>query len=269
MRYFLQRLGQFAHRLLPRHLRRDGAHAHRAERAGRPGSHDARRHRQPAADRRRSRPEYHLDSNYFVQYCYWLKGMLTGDMGYLGQQNLTVANYIKPRILTTSSSASTRSSSALIIAVPLGVFQAYQRDGIVRQGRQLPLVRLRLGPGARARPAAASAAVRRPRSGWFPRIGDKIYPWDDLGEHFKNFFLPTLILTLPLAAVFTRLLRADMVADPAERLHHPGQRQGRAAEARAVGPRPAQLAVLAADQRRPAARRHRRRRRRRRAALRP
>ena len=46
--------------------------------------------------------------------------------------------------------------------------------------------------------------------GWFPRIGNKIYPWDDLGLHFKNFFLPTVVLTLPLAAVFTRLLRADM-----------------------------------------------------------
>ena len=46
--------------------------------------------------------------------------------------------------------------------------------------------------------------------GWFPRIGEKIYPWDDLGEHFRNFFLPALVLVLPLAAVLTRILRADM-----------------------------------------------------------
>lgn len=48
------------------------------------------------------------------------------------------------------------------------------------------------------------------RLGWFPRIGDKIYPWDDPWQHFLNFFLPVMILTLPLAAVWTRLLRADM-----------------------------------------------------------
>jgi ABC-type dipeptide/oligopeptide/nickel transport system permease component len=47
--------------------------------------------------------------------------------------------------------------------------------------------------------------------GWFPRVGDKIYPWDDLGAHIENFFVPTLVLTLPLAAIYTRLLRADMV----------------------------------------------------------
>ncbi|MEZ5251816.1 MAG: hypothetical protein R2713_22205 [Ilumatobacteraceae bacterium] len=38
-----------------------------------------------------------------------------------------------------------------------------------------------------------------------------MYPWQDLGEHFRNFFVPTLVLTLPIAAVFARLLRGDMV----------------------------------------------------------
>jgi len=47
--------------------------------------------------------------------------------------------------------------------------------------------------------------------GWFPRINSKIYPWDDPWEHFRNFFLPVLTLSLPIAAVFTRLLRADMI----------------------------------------------------------
>jgi peptide/nickel transport system permease protein len=47
--------------------------------------------------------------------------------------------------------------------------------------------------------------------GWFPRTGEKIMPWDDLGAHFRNFFLPVVVLTLPLAAIFARLLRADMV----------------------------------------------------------
>ena len=40
---------------------------------------------------------YHLDQNLLVQYFWWLKGMLTGDMGISVQQNLTVADYIKPR----------------------------------------------------------------------------------------------------------------------------------------------------------------------------
>ena len=49
--------------------------------------------------------------------------------------------------------------------------------------------------------------------GWdvFPRLGDKIYPWEDPVEHFNNFFLPAMTLAIPIAAVLTRLLRSDMV----------------------------------------------------------
>jgi peptide/nickel transport system permease protein len=39
-----------------------------------------------------------------------------------------------------------------------------------------------------------------------------VYPWQDLGEHIHNFALPVLTLVIPQAAIFTRLLRADMVA---------------------------------------------------------
>jgi peptide/nickel transport system permease protein len=46
---------------------------------------------------------------------------------------------------------------------------------------------------------------------WFPRTGEKIMPWEDLGAHIRNFFLPVVVLTMPLAAIFARLLRADMV----------------------------------------------------------
>ncbi|HEX3088692.1 MAG TPA: ABC transporter permease, partial [Ilumatobacteraceae bacterium] len=36
-------------------------------------------------------------------------------------------------------------------------------------------------------------------------------PWQSLSEHFRNFFLPVVVLTLPLAAIFTRVLRSDMI----------------------------------------------------------
>ncbi len=45
--------------------------------------------------------KYHLDSNYFVQYWYWLKGMLTGDFGYSVTNNLPVADLMKGRVMTT------------------------------------------------------------------------------------------------------------------------------------------------------------------------
>jgi peptide/nickel transport system permease protein len=49
------------------------------------------------------------------------------------------------------------------------------------------------------------------RWGWFPADSEKIWPWDDPWEHVRNMALPTITLALALAAVFTRLLRADMI----------------------------------------------------------
>src|SRR6478609_1145652 len=61
--------------------------------------------------------QYHLDQNLLVQYFWWLKGMLTGDMGISVQQNLTVANYIKPRVLTTLLLGVYAMVGALLISV--------------------------------------------------------------------------------------------------------------------------------------------------------
>ncbi len=151
---------------------------------------------------------YHLDSNLLVQYLWWLKGMVTGDMGISVQQNITVAKYIKPRILTTMFLGVYSIVWGLIIAVPLAVFQAYRRDS----------VRDRIASYLSFFFVSVPALVLAPvfiflfvtKLTWFPRIGEKIYPWDDLGSHIHNFLLPVIVLTLPLAAVFTRLLRADM-----------------------------------------------------------
>ena len=152
--------------------------------------------------------KYHLDQNLLVQYFWWLKGMITGDMGVSVQQNVTVANYIKPRILTTLLLGVYAMVWALIIAVPLGVFQAYRRDSKRDKLANFFSFIFLSTPALVLGPLVILLFVTH--LGWFPRIGNKIYPWDDPWEHFKNFFLPTLILTIPLAAVWSRVLRADM-----------------------------------------------------------
>jgi peptide/nickel transport system permease protein len=169
--------------------------------------------------------KYRLDSNYFVQYFFWLKNMVTGDMGFSVPNSLPVSSLIKTRVMTTLLLGVYAITWGVIIAVPLAVRQAYKRDSWFDK----------LGSGASFAFVSAPAIVLAPIltlllikentiglpgplsdyqitfGGWFPRIGDKVYPWQDLGEHFRNFFVPTLVLTLPIAAIFSRLLRGDMV----------------------------------------------------------
>ncbi len=171
---------------------------------------------------------YHLDSNMLVQYFWWLKGMVTGDMGVSVQQNITVANYIKPRIMTTVFLGVYSIVLGLLIAIPLAVFQAYRRDSVRDRVASwfsflfVAIPALVLGP--------LMIAVFVTWLGWFPRIGDKIYPWDNLGEHFHNFFLPTVILTWPwprsspacCAPTWRSPCRATSSRWPAPRASHHG-----------------------------------------------
>jgi len=152
--------------------------------------------------------EFKLDENYFVQYWYWLKELVQGNFGYSVQNNLPVSELITTRVMTTVLLGFYAIVLALLISVPLAVYQAYRRDRAFDRAASggtflfvsVPTIVL----------ATFVALIFVENLGWFPRIGDKIYPWEDFGAHIENFFLPTLTLTLPLAAIFTRLLRGDM-----------------------------------------------------------
>lgn len=165
--------------------------------------------------------QFHLDSNYFVQYFYWLKGMLTGDMGFSVPNQITVASYIRGRAMTTILLGLYATVLAVVIAVPLAVRQAYKRDSnFDRAASGISFLFVSV-PAIVLAPILTIILINKNEisvgdyiitiGGWFPRVGEKIYPWQDLGAHIKNFFVPVLVLTLPLAAIYTRLLRGDMV----------------------------------------------------------
>jgi peptide/nickel transport system permease protein len=152
---------------------------------------------------------YHLNGNLLAQYWYWLKGMLTGDFGISVQQNTTVAKYLGGRVWTTIFLGFYAILWAVIIAVPVGVYQAYKRDSnFDRSGNFLSFLFVSL-PALILAPFIIYLFVVKLE--WFPRVGEKIMPWQSLSEHFRNFFLPVVVLTLPLAAIFTRVLRSDMI----------------------------------------------------------
>jgi peptide/nickel transport system permease protein len=152
---------------------------------------------------------YHLHAPLIVQYGYWLKGMVTFDMGISVQQNLRVSTYISSRVLSTVFLGMYSLGLAIIVAIPVAVFQAYRRDS--KRDKLLS--------------ASSFAFVAIPPVvmgvflilvfvrwlHWFPRTGEKVYPWDSPTQHIRNFALPVLALSLPVGAVFSRLLRGDMV----------------------------------------------------------
>jgi peptide/nickel transport system permease protein len=154
--------------------------------------------------------KYHLDENYFVQYFHWLRLiLLEGDFGISASNNVAVSSLISRRIVTTLLLGVYALTLALLIATPLAVHQAARRDRLFdRTASIASFVFISV-------PAIVIAVVLKllfvERWAIFPRIAERIYPWDDLGAHVRNFTLPALTLALPAAAVLTRLLRADLV----------------------------------------------------------
>jgi peptide/nickel transport system permease protein len=153
--------------------------------------------------------KYHLDSNYFVQYFYWLKNLLTGNMGRSEVFSTDVSTLIVQKIMPTLLLGVYAMVLALLISVPLGVWSAYRRDGYFDKAGSFLSFAFVSTPALVLGVLFSLVFVNH--FGHFPRVSDKVYPWDDPYQHFRNFFLPTITLALPIAAVFTRLLRSDMV----------------------------------------------------------
>jgi peptide/nickel transport system permease protein len=152
---------------------------------------------------------YHLTDNLFVQYGYWLAKMVRGDFGFSVIANQTVARYMKGRVLVTLFLGAYSTLWGMIIAIPVAVYQAYKRDSrFDKAGNFMSFLLVSL-PTLVLAPFVIFFFVNKLH--WFDRISEKIMPWEDLGAHVRNFLLPVLVLALPLAAVFARLLRADMV----------------------------------------------------------
>lgn len=152
---------------------------------------------------------YHLDAPIIVQYGYWLKGMVTLDMGVSVQQNLAVSTYIGGRIVVTLFLGLYSLALGVLVAIPVAVFQAYRRDSVRDKALSIGSFVFVAIPPVVMGVLLILLFVRT--LGWFPRTGEKIWPWDDPVEHFHNFALPVLALSLPVGAVFSRLLRGDMV----------------------------------------------------------
>lgn len=206
MRYFLQRLLQlvvvflivtFAAMVAIQGASRDPAR----DLAGPLNSNEARVEQ--------IRKLYHLDRAYPIRYGYWLKNVVTLDLGTSPTLGLPVRTIIGQRAPITLLLGLYSIIFALLIAVPVAVYAAYRRDG--------PFDRIVSG--------LTFATVSLPNiilavllgyffaTKWriFPYAASKVWPWDDFTEHLRNVALPTFVLGIGLAAIFIRLLRADLV----------------------------------------------------------
>jgi peptide/nickel transport system permease protein len=155
------------------------------------------------------RDELRLDDPLPLRYVAWLGDALQGDLGrsYFTQQEVTEA--IVERFPVTLEVMVVSMVMALAVSIPLGMVTAYRAGGLLdRAVTGLTFGMLAVPSFMMALLFIYLFAVEL---GWFPATG-----WtrltEDPVENLRSVFMPALSLAAVNVAVFTRLLRTDMIA---------------------------------------------------------
>ena len=171
--------------------------------------------------------ELHLNEPFWVRYGNWLGGVFHGSLGTSLQNGENVTTILGARLPVTAELLLYAFVVSLVLAVGLAVLVARWPNGIMdRISLVISMMGLSVAPYVLALVLIYLFAVKVQ---WFPAIG-YTSPSANLVENIKSLTLPAIAIGLPLFAVYTRLLRADIL----EQL----QREDYIVTARAKGVRP-------------------------------
>ncbi|HEY9331171.1 MAG TPA: ABC transporter permease [Streptomyces sp.] len=156
------------------------------------------------------RTELGLDQSLVTRYLDWLGGVLTGD---LGQSVVPPQSEVTDRVMSalpvSFEIAALGLLIALLIAVPLAMWSAYREnsaaDRIIGAGTFGVLSVPSFLAGLLLIMLLVNSAGWFPRSEWI-RLGD-----GDLLGNLHHAFLPALTVALAELAMFTRVLRGDLI----------------------------------------------------------
>jgi peptide/nickel transport system permease protein len=155
------------------------------------------------------REDLNLDDPFIVRYFAWLGDAVTGDLGTSYVTDQPVSDTIQSRLPVTAQLAFMSIFIAVVVAIPVGVLGAY------KQGKWADTTTS----------AAVQVALSIPnfvfgifliwlfavQLGWLPASN-----WsrlsDGVGDNMKSAILPALSLALAQMALFSRLVRSDMMA---------------------------------------------------------
>jgi peptide/nickel transport system permease protein len=146
----------------------------------------------------RVRQDYGLDLPLYRQYLNYLGNLLTGDLGESYQQRISVTRAIGEQLGPTVALALSAALLALVLAVTVAVFTAGRRRWVRSTASGVEVV---LASFPTFVLGLLLLIVFSFRTGWFPVSGN---------DGFAALILPAVTLALPIAAVLSQVLRAEL-----------------------------------------------------------
>ncbi|HKZ50347.1 MAG TPA: ABC transporter permease, partial [Dehalococcoidia bacterium] len=154
------------------------------------------------------RKELGVDKPLHIQYLNWVGGALKGDFGRSLWTRQPTWDMLRDRIPVTLELALLSYSLALLIAIPIGVLSAVRQDTWSDYlGRIFAMSGLSIPDFWLATVAIIFLSIYM---GWSPPLR-YVGPFDDLGQNFSQFWLPSLILGYRLASTGMRMTRSTML----------------------------------------------------------
>jgi peptide/nickel transport system permease protein len=152
--------------------------------------------------------QLHLNEPFWVRYGEWLGGVFHGSLGTSLQNGENVTTILGARLPVTAELLLYAFVVSLVLAVGLAVLVARWPNGILdRFSLVISMMGLSVAPYVLALVLIYVFAVKVQ---WFPAIGYTPLSVNPV-ENIKSLTLPAISIGLPLFAVYTRLLRADIV----------------------------------------------------------
>lgn len=154
------------------------------------------------------REKYHLNAPVVVQYGYWVKGVVQGDLGLSLRSESPVADLIAQKLPVTLQLSALAMIIALLVGVPLGIVAAVRRgtaaEGAANifalSGISVPNFWL----GILLIFVVAVHWRLLPASGYVP-------PSQDPVQALKTLIMPAIVLSSPIAAYLMRHTRSSML----------------------------------------------------------
>jgi peptide/nickel transport system permease protein len=163
----------------------------------------------PPEDYAALRSELGLDQPILQRYLEWLGNALTGDLGHsIVPPQAAVSDRIAAALPVSLELAALALLIALVIAVPLALLSAYQEGGLADRAIGAVVFAVLSIPSFLLGLLLIMLFVDQ--LGWLPR-SQWVRLTDSVSGNLSHAILPAIVIALPEVALFTRILRNDLV----------------------------------------------------------
>jgi peptide/nickel transport system permease protein len=152
--------------------------------------------------------EYGFDKPWFVQYFLWLGHLLQGNLGYSWKQNQSVQSLLTNRLPKTVVLVGIATILALIVAVPVGLWQAVRRNTVVDYTFTSLSFLFYAAPSFFV--GSVLILVFSVKLHIFGPEGPQGNLWNDLTD-WRDMTLPVVTLALITMALFSRYMRSAVL----------------------------------------------------------